>query len=110
MIAGRSVIFVGVQLRGQLVLLAAAVAVAGGRAGQLSHLKDGAFTFVHGLQTPNVKNISQAPDGSLWLAQSEAGIAHLQDGKITYIKATQNASNIHVDRRGRVWIGDEAHG
>jgi ligand-binding sensor domain-containing protein len=83
---------------------------AGGSSGLLQIDADGtAINHTEQLPSPGVRDISLAPDGSIWVGTS-AGLAHWKDASWrTYTVDDGMPSNVvwtvHNDSRGGVWVG-----
>ena len=83
---------------------------------RLLYLPDGARGFIDsGLATDWVSQITQAPDGAIWLTERYSGRLHrvvLADGKVTSSSAATATPAIGLlfDRSGALWISTTGNG
>jgi signal transduction histidine kinase/ligand-binding sensor domain-containing protein len=83
---------------------------------RLFYLPDGAHQFVDtGLAVDWVSQITQAPDGSIWLTERYSGKLHrvvLADDKVSTKSIAMNTPSIGLlfDRSGGLWISTTGHG
>ncbi len=73
------------------------------------------FARVAGTAGMRVRAILEGPDGEVWLGTDGAGVARVQDGRVTRVTTAEGLSSdrvraLHLDPRGHLWIATEDRG
>ncbi len=73
------------------------------------------FIRVAGTAGMRVRAILEDPNGSVWLATDGAGVARVQDDRVTAVTTADGLSSdrvraLHLDDRGHLWIATEDRG